>query len=147
VLALPSFGVDPMNFKKFQELKRRLVEGTNFSETWEFYMDHFTDSPKFIEMGQPVHCEELNEIVRATCQEMFNKSAKVDTSIVIHIPESKFFHGPIQVGKRMGGMMFFEDIEMGMIAVSAEYPPTPETKYSRFTIKLRMSSRDPNELN
>jgi hypothetical protein len=137
----------PMNFKKFQELKRRLVEGTDFSETWEYYMDHFTDSPQFIEMGEPVHCEELNAIVRTTCQEMFSKSAKVDTSLVIRIQEAKFFHGPIKVDKRLGGMMFFEDIEMGMIAISAQYPPTPETKYSRFTIKLRMTSHNPHDLN
>jgi hypothetical protein len=136
-----------MNRDRFQQLKQKLIEEKDFSKIWSFYMDHFTDAPMFVEMGKPAQNKQLNAIVLKTCQEMFGKSAKVNSPIVISIAKYNFFHGPLQVGGRMGGMMYFDDIETGMIAVSAQFPPTAEVKYSRFSTQLRISATDPNDRN
>ena len=64
---------------------------------------------------------------------MFGRKVKIHHDLTIYIAEHKFFHGPFQAGGRIGGFIYFEDIKVGLIAVSADYPPTDMVKYSRFT--------------
>jgi hypothetical protein len=132
-----------MDPKRFAELKHKVVEENNFSVIWNFYMDHFTDLSEFTDMGKPARNKFLDEAIPVTCQEMFQKKVKVTLPLTISIPEYKFFHGPLQVGKRIGGFLYFEDICVGMIAVSAHFPPTDLVKYSRFTEKFRLSMNKP----
>ncbi|BDA66065.1 hypothetical protein CAL7716_002310 [Calothrix sp. PCC 7716] len=122
-----------MNLDRLQELKQKLTNDTDFSKIWLFYMDHFADHPEFIEVGGRVHNEHLDTVVRTTSQEMFGKKVKINHDLTIYIPEHKFFHGPFQAGGRIGGFIYFEDVKVGLIAVSADHPPTGMVKYSRFT--------------
>jgi hypothetical protein len=122
-----------MKLDLLQELKQKLTNDTDFSKIWLFYMDNFADIPEFIEYGRRAHNKHLDTVVRKTCQEMFGRKVKINHDLTIYIPEHKFFHGPFQAGGRIGGFIYFEDIRVGLIAVSADYPPTDAVKYSRFT--------------
>ena len=72
-----------MKLDRLQELKQKLTEGTDFSEIWSFYMDHFADHPEFIEFGRRAHNEHLDTVVRQTCQEMFSKKVKINHDLTI----------------------------------------------------------------
>ncbi|BDA66074.1 hypothetical protein CAL7716_002400 [Calothrix sp. PCC 7716] len=123
-----------MKLDKLQELKQKLTDEKDFSKIWLYYMDNFADAPEFIEQhGRRVQNKHLDTVVRKTCQEMFGRKIKIHHDLTIYIAEHKFFHGPFQAGGRIGGFIYFEDIKVGLIAVSADYPPTDMVKYSRFT--------------
>ncbi|MCP6759938.1 MAG: hypothetical protein NHB32_14505 [Fischerella sp. CENA71] len=58
-----------------------------------------------------------------------------------------FFHGPLQAERRIGGVIYFEDTKIGLIAVSADYPPTDTVKYSRFSEIIQLPTANHNDLN
>ncbi|WP_289791751.1 hypothetical protein [Chlorogloeopsis sp. ULAP01] len=62
---------------------------------------------------------------------MFGRAIKIGNFFLIDIAEYHFFHGAFQVERRIGGVIYFEDIKIELIAVSADYPPTDAVKYSR----------------
>ncbi|GAB1540030.1 hypothetical protein NUACC21_26990 [Scytonema sp. NUACC21] len=66
---------------------------------------------------------------------------------MIYISQYRLFHGPFQVEGRIGGVIYFEDIKIGLLAVSADYPPTDAVKYSRFSEILQLPTPNRNDLN
>jgi hypothetical protein len=49
----------------------------------------------------------------------------------IYLAKQRFFHGPVKIEGRQGGMFYFEDIKTGMVAIPGE---DPMINYSRFSI-------------
>ncbi|WP_017651760.1 hypothetical protein [Fortiea contorta] len=136
-----------MEIERLQELKQKLTNEADFSEIWSFYMDHFADHPEFTDLGRPAHNEYLDAVLNKTCQQMFGKPIKITNFFLIYIAKYKLFHGPFQVEKRIGGVIYFEDIKVGLLAVSADYPPTDAVKYSRFSEIIQLSAPNRNDRN
>ncbi|GAA6618523.1 hypothetical protein [Scytonema sp. NUACC26] len=136
-----------MKIDRLQELKQKLTNEAELSEIWTFYMDHFADHPEFTDLGKPAQNEYLNSVIHKTCQQMFGKAIKITNFFLIYIPEYRLFHGPFQVERRIGGVIYFEDLKTGLLAVSADYPPTDAVKYSRFSEVMRLSGLNRNDLN
>ncbi|QLE57120.1 hypothetical protein [Nostoc sp. TCL26-01] len=136
-----------MKIKRLQELKQKLAKEADLSVIWSFYMDHFADHPEFTDMGEPAHNEYLNVVVHKTCQQMFGKATKISNFFLIYIAKYQLFHGPFQVKGRIGGIIYLEDIKIGLIAVSADYPPTDMVQYSRFSEVMQLSDPNGNDRN
>ncbi|MDZ8189441.1 MAG: hypothetical protein RMX96_31965 [Nostoc sp. ChiSLP02] len=136
-----------MNIDRFQELKQKLTLEADLSNIWLFYMDRFAEQPEFIELGEPNYNQYLNNVLQKTCQQMFGRAVKITDFFSIYIAEHHFFHAPFQVERRIGGVIYFEDIKVGLIAVSADYPPTDAVKYSRFSEVMQLPTPNRNDLN
>jgi hypothetical protein len=134
-----------MNIERLQELKQKMINDKDLSQIWLFYMDHFADHREFTELGKPAHNDYLDVVLHKTCQQMFGKAIMIDNFFLIYLAEHQFFHGPFQVEGRIGGVIFFEDIKVGLLAVSSEFPPTDAVTYSRFSEPIRLSA--PNRYN
>jgi hypothetical protein len=145
-----------MNADRFQELKDKLVNGQDFSEIWHYYMDHFADHVEFIEMGTPGQNLHLETAIHTTCIQLFGQAPKKGfgktTRVVsdakfflIKIQEYDFFHGPVQVGKKMGGVIYFSDIKTGLVAMSSS--SDDNVQYSRFSEPFPLAGADPNDYN
>jgi hypothetical protein len=136
-----------MNIHRLQELKQKLTSVADLSQIWLFYMDHFADHPEFTDMGEPTHNEYLDTVIHKTCHQMFGRAIKITDFFSIYIAKYHFFHGPFQAERRIGGVIYFDDIKIGLIAVSADYPPTDMVKYSRFSQVLQLPTPNGNDLN
>ncbi|MBN3944956.1 MAG: hypothetical protein HWQ38_00045 [Nostoc sp. NMS7] len=136
-----------MNIDRLQSLKQKLTDVADLSHIWSFYMDHFADQPEFTDLGEPADNEYLDAVLYKTCQQMFGRPIKITGFFLIYIPNYRLFHGPFQVEGRIGGVIYFEDIKIGLIAVSADYPPTDAVKYSRFTEVIQLSALNGNDYN
>lgn len=136
-----------MNIDQLQELKQKLTIEANLSTIWSFYMDHFADHPEFIELGEPKYNEYLHSVIHKTSQQMFGREIEISNYFPIYIAQYSFFHAPFWVERRIGGVIYFEDIKVGLIAVSADYPPTDEVKYSRFSEIMQLPTPIRNDLN
>jgi hypothetical protein len=132
-----------MNIKRLKELKDKLKHESDLSKIWLFYMDHFADHEAFMELGQPAENDFLDAVVRQICQQMFGSTIPVRNFLLIHIPEHQLFHGPFDVGGRIGGMIYFENIKVGLIAVSMGFPSNDGVKYSRFSKPIKLKSKPP----
>jgi hypothetical protein len=128
-----------MKIERLEELKQVLTSEKDLSKIWDFYMDHFADHAEFTDLGHPAKNKYLDTVVRKTCQEMFGSKIKITNSLLIKIAKYKFFHGPFQVDGRIGGVIFFEDINIGLLAVSEDNSNNGIVKYSRFSEMARLS--------
>ncbi|AFY35810.1 hypothetical protein [Calothrix sp. PCC 7507] len=136
-----------MEIDRLQELKQKLTNETDLSDIWLFYMDHFADHPEFTDLGEPAHNQYLDAILHKTCQQMFGEAIKITGFFLIYIAKYRLFHGPFQVKGRIGGVIYFEDLKIGLLAVSADYPPTDAVKYSRFSELIKLSTPNPHDRN
>ena len=136
-----------MNIDRLQELKRKLTNDADLSDIWLFYMDHFADLPEFTDLGEPADNEYLDAVLQKTCQQMFDRAIKISDFLLIYIAPYYLFHGAFQIEGRIGGVIYFEDLKIGLIAVSADYPPTDMVKYSRFTEMIQLSAPNGNDYN
>jgi hypothetical protein len=134
-----------MNINRLQELKQKLKDEANLSQIWLFYMDHFADHPEFTDLGQPAQNNYLDAVLHKSCQQMFGGTITITNFFLICIPEHHFFHGPFEVKGHIGGVIFCEDIKTGLLALSAQSPPSDQIKYSRFSESRRQSK--PNQYN
>ena len=136
-----------MKIDRLQELKQKLTVETDLSHIWSFYMDHFADDPEFTELGEPADNQYLDAVLHKTCKHLFGRAIKITDFLVIYIAEYRLFHGPFQVKGRIGGVIYFEDLKIGLLAVSADDPPTDAVKYSRFSEIIQLSAPNRNDLN
>ncbi len=135
-----------MQIELLQELKQKLTNEADLSKIWLYYMDNFADHREFTQMGEPARNEYLDVVLQKNCEQMFGKAIKINKFLLIYIAKYQFFHGPFQVEGRIGGVIYFEDIKIGLCAVSANLA-TNEVKYSRFTEVINLSAPTGNELN
>jgi hypothetical protein len=136
-----------MKINRFLQLKKKISEEKDLAKIWLFYMDHFADHEEFTNQGKPAKSSYLNTVLETSCQHMFGRRAKITNFLLIHIAENRFFHGSFDVGGRIGSVIYFEEINIGMMAVCAESPPTDVIKYSRFSDARRMTAPSKYELN
>jgi hypothetical protein len=136
-----------MNLDRLQNLKQKLVQAQDFSDVWEFYMDEFTDHVEFIEVGRPVSHPFLEAVIPKICQQLFGQDVTIANLLIISIPEHQFYHAPFQADRRIGGVFYFEDINVGLLAISAQFPPTDEVKYSRFSVPFQQLQPNPHDRN
>lgn len=128
-----------MEIQRLEELKEKLTSENDFSKIWNFYMDNFADHAEFTDLGHPGKNKYLDTVVRKTCQEIFGHKIKITDFLLIKIAKYKFFHGPFQVDGRIGGVIYFQDINIGLLAVSADNSNNGMVKYSRFSEMARLS--------
>jgi hypothetical protein len=136
-----------MNIEQLQELKLKLTQEKDLAKIWLFYMDHFVDYPEFTDLGKPSPNSYLEAVLKRTCQQLFGKTVKISDFLSIFIAEYQFFHGAFQVEGRMGGVIFFEDIRFGLMAVSKDLLPNDTVLYSRFSEPTLRSTPNGYELN
>ncbi len=110
-------------------------------------MDHFADHQEFTDLGEPAQNAYLDAVLHRTCQQMFGKGIQIKKFFLISIPEYQFFHGPFDVKGRIGGVIFFKDLKIGLLAVSKDFPPTEAVNYLRFSEPVGFSAPNRYDLN
>jgi hypothetical protein len=135
-----------MKIERLEELKQKLTKEKELSNIWTFYMDHFADHQEFTDLGEPAYNEHLNAIMLKICQQIFGSKIKITDFLLIYIAKYQFFHGPFQVQGCIGGLIYFDDLKMGLLAVSMDYPSN-EVKYSRFTEVMKLSGFNRSDRN
>ena len=121
-----------MDLSRLEELKRRLVHETDFMGVWGFFLDEFATDMAFIDLGEAVRDETLEATIHHVAAQMFPRPAMAIMIRLIRLADRQFVHGNVNVDGRIGGLIFFEDIRVGLIAVS-EHVPSDETKFARFS--------------
>jgi hypothetical protein len=121
-----------MNLAKLQELKQKLIQDAQLPPVWTFFMDHFADKPEFIALGDRARHPLVEAVVAQVAEQMFPKDGKVRGLMLSRLADQQFLHGGLMMGRRIGGVIYFEDAHIGLIAV-ADTPPSIEVKYARFS--------------
>jgi hypothetical protein len=121
-----------MKIKKIYQLKEKLQREKDLSKIWLYYMDEFGDRPEFTDLGELVENDFLATVIAQVCQQIFGKlTTKVDGIMIIELREYQFFHASFMSNNHIGGVIFFEDINTGLVALASANDSL--AKYSRFT--------------
>jgi hypothetical protein len=131
-----------MKLEKLYQLKEKLQQEKDLSKIWSYYMDEFGDIPEFSDLGEPVQQESLLAVITQVCQQIFGKPININDILTIYIKEYKFYHAPFMANNHIGGVIFFEDINTGLIAVTSA--GSKLAKYSRFTGIAKSDRNDRN---
>jgi hypothetical protein len=131
-----------MKLEKLDQLKAKLQQEKDLSKIWLYYMDEFGDRPEFSDLGKPVRQDALLAVIAQVCQQIFGKPTNIDDILTIYIKEYQFYHAPFMTNKHIGGVIFFEDINTGLIAVTSA--ASKLAKYSRFTGIAKSDRNDRN---
>lgn len=130
-----------MNLKNLLKLKEKLQKEKDLGVIYAYYMDEFSDREEFTDVGEPSENKVLMQAIAQICRHLFGNTVIIDDMLAIHIPEYNFFHAPFFVNNHIGGVIYFEDIQTGLLAVTAK---DGMVKYSRFTGAAKTDKFDRN---
>ncbi len=125
--------------EKLSDLKDKLLTGENFSDTYNYFFDHFGENNEFMRMSKKTKHPVIKKIISSIGEQLFKKKVDVTHMMLLKFPKSDFYHGACFIDGKMGGIIFFQDIDMGMISIVKEYP---ETLFIRFST-VQMETGDP----
>jgi hypothetical protein len=121
-----------MDLARLQELKQKLLHDEKLAPVWTFFLDHFGEDPAFIALGERASHPLVEAVLAEVSQQLFGRDGTVTQLLLTQLADQQFLHGGFRMGGRFGGVIYFEDAHIGLVAV-ADHPPSIEGKYARFS--------------
>lgn len=125
-----------MALNRFQVLKHKVINEPDLAQVWLYYMNNFVDDPAFIDLGNKTRDSFLEGVIPQICQQMFSKKERVSPLMLITISAHSFTHGGVEVGGRLGNLIYFKDLQKGVLAVPNKLTEKREVNYARFSNPL-----------
>jgi hypothetical protein len=132
-----------MDLAFLRELKARLINEADFKKVWEAFFDWMDANLAFMDLGRPVSDRQIEATAAHVVSEMFPGERSAIRLRLIRLADQKFIHGAVNVGRRAGGLIYFEDVNVGLLAV-CDGPPSDETKFARFSTMPYKPGRKPS---
>jgi len=118
-----------VDLSKLDELKKMIMIAEDFAEPWDFFLDHFGGNRDFMALGKNVRSPMLTELFKRVAKEFCDGEVQVTRKMFKQLKKQRFVHGAATLGNQMATVMFFQDIDMGMLSFTAG----GETMMIRFT--------------
>jgi hypothetical protein len=122
--------IDP---QKVPELKRLLVEATVFSDVFGYFMDHFGDKPELMTLGAPHRDPTFVQVLEQLGARVLGEKARIAQPLLLRWPEQKLVHGAFLLGRHVGSVFYFEDLEKGLAAFGSMESQGP-SQFARFSL-------------
>ena len=120
---------------KLVDLRRLLVEATDFFAVYGFFMDHFGENPEMITLGTQLQDPTFVAVLEKIGAQILGKNARIVDPLLLHLPEQKLIHGGFVIGSHFGCVFYFEDLEKGLAAFgSMEGGPSQLARFSLVTL-------------
>lgn len=132
-----------MTMNEVNELKKRLVETTNFSEFQDYYFTNFIEKSDFKKLGRPLSAPRTNGILQMVMESYYQaQEARVVAvqGALIEIREASLIHGAFLVDGKLASVLYFTDIRVGMCSVAEDFFGG-KTNHMRFSENLPKNSR------
>lgn len=121
------------DLQKLAQLKRLLVEATNFFDVYGYFMDHFGQTPELMTLGTPLRDPTFVGVLEQLGSRVVGQKAKIERPLLLHWQEQKLIHGAFLLGDHVGSVFYFEDIEKGLAAFGSMESEGP-SQLARFSL-------------
>ena len=121
------------DLKKLVTLKRLLVEATEFSDVYGYFMDHFGQSLELMTFGEPLPDTTFIDVLELIGSQVIGRKARISQSFLLRVPEQTFVHGFFTLGDHIASVFYFEDIEKGLAAFGGLESEGP-SQFMRFSL-------------
>ena len=110
-----------MTMDEVNELKRRLVETTDFSAFQNYFFTNFVEQENFKTLGRVLAAPRARGLMQMIGEAYEASGAKGRFRLsgnLIEIPEVGLIHGAFLLDGKVAAVVYFPDIAMGMCSVS-----------------------------
>jgi hypothetical protein len=124
-----------LDLSRIETLRQKLAQERDLEKIFTYFLDHFGENPDFIALGEPTENPFLESIFVQIGEALFKKEVKVRDLRLIRIPELNFIHGGGVLGGRLANVLYFEDMQQGVLYVITSLSPM-KGHLCRFTAKM-----------
>jgi len=100
------------------DLKLRLQSAKNFGEVWHFFLDHFGENEAFMAKGERVRHPLVEGVVEQVAKQVLKRSIDAKQILLTKLADDRFIHGSGLFGGTLIAVMYFEDIDAGMLSLT-----------------------------
>jgi hypothetical protein len=118
---------------KLDELKTMLVKAEDFGAVYNFFFDHVASNREFIEASQRGKNDKLKEILKLIGTEVLGKNCSLTNLLMLKIRRDNLFHGGGFLNGCISTIIYFSDIDMGMVAINTD-PGTSKMTFTRISV-------------
>lgn len=130
-----------MEFPRVVELKKKLMTEKELHVVWTFFLDHLGENIAFLDACVPAKNEFVMALVRQLAAKLFPGNDELQHEWLKAMPEHSMIHGSFFVGGRISAVIYFEDLQAGMIAFCG-LRRGEEHKFIRFSGKPIETGKD-----
>jgi hypothetical protein len=124
-----------MDLSLLQALKEKIATAEKFDDVWTYFFDEFGKDPEFMQLGEATEHPFLQQIFVQVCARLFPSNVVLARMMFTRLPEQQFVHGGLTINGRLASVIYFEDVQLGMMLVAAPYPGA-NNDYVRFTGRM-----------
>jgi hypothetical protein len=123
-----------MDLSLLQTLKEKIATAEKFDEVWGYFFDHFGGDTEFMKLGEATEHPFLEQVFVQVCARLFPSHVVLTHMPFTRLAEQHFVHGGLTINGRVATVMYFEDVQLGMMAVAAPRPGA-NNDYVRFSAR------------
>jgi len=121
-----------VDMARLKILKSQLLQATDFMAVLDYFMTHFGENPQFMAMGKRTQHSVIEAAVAQTWQRLYGKPLPAGQLLLTLLPRHRFVHGGGFYGDKVLNILYFEDLQMGLLAVATPFSSS-DIKLARFT--------------
>jgi hypothetical protein len=121
-----------MKSNKLIKLKRLLQTATDLKEPSEYFWEELASDPAFMSAGKFGMNPRLQIIIEHAARHALGGEQTASMLMLRRIPKFKFWHGSCVFGSKMSQVVYFDDIDQGLLTI-LENPMTGMTHYVRIS--------------
>jgi hypothetical protein len=125
------------------KLKEILQTATDFKDVIGFFLDHLINHPEFIKAGSRTKNPMVRDTLKMIFKQLFKEEINMTHLLLLHIKKHKFYHGTCFANGNLANILYFEDLDVGMVGVLTKY--RPNMLFARFTC-YRVKVTDDNPI-
>lgn len=118
-----------MDLSLLATLKEKLQTARQLSDVCSYFFDHFGDKPEFMQLGEGTRDADLEQLLQHIAAQLAGGPAVLVATRLVRLAEHNFIHGGVQINEKLGNVIYFEDLHMGLLTVCWD---PPDTRYVRF---------------
>ena len=128
-----------MDLSLLETMRYKIMTGKDFSEIFNYFFDHFGENRAFIDACVPSPPEDNEMLVQLLGHiggAIFKTNkVRMDIMGLLKIAEYDFIHGGVVMNGCMGTVLYCEDAQKGIIALSPA-KPGGNTQFVRFSAEM-----------
>jgi len=117
------------------KLKELLQTADDFSNIVKYFFDHLGDDPTFIDLSKPAKHPLVKKTLQHVAASLFKKDVTVTNLLLLKFGKHPFYHGAGFVQGRPINIIYFEDIDMGLVCAASTYPYMLYTRFTCYRLK------------
>ena len=129
---------------RLARLKELLQTADNFGDIATYFFDHLASDPVFVNRSKPVKHPLVTQALKTVTAELFKRDAPADgrieevqiaNMVLLKLSTSPLYHGACFIQRRPVSILYFEDIDMGMVCTASAFPYMQFARFTCYKVK------------